>query len=370
MATQVQWRGGSTAEHSTFTGAAREITVDTQKKTLVVHDGSTAGGEPLLREDGSNSALDLGSAATPALKFTGDTNTGIYSPGADQVAISTGGTGRLSVDASGNVGIGTTPAFGAIDHGLQIKGSGAQEGIRLETTNGSGGILEIYSENGGNTLDTRGSGYIRFSNTTTEWGRWDSSGRLGLGTSSPGSKLDINQGSSYGPGNGLRLTNAAGNRWDISLDQASMELGFAYNASNKVTIKNNGLVGIGTQTPGALLDVTGSNGKMLIANGITSDSMRLIAQNASGTGNAELVFQSWNLEYGRFDTSGRFLVGTSSDSGGALLQVNGNRIRIATAKTPASATDTGTAGEICWDANYIYVCTATNTWKRSAISTW
>jgi hypothetical protein len=50
--------------------------------------------------------------------------------------------------------------------------------------------------------------------------------------------------------------------------------------------------------------------------------------------------------------------------------VNDNRIRIATAKTPASATDTGVAGEICWDANYVYVCTATNTWKRTAISTW
>lgn len=38
--------------------------------------------------------------------------------------------------------------------------------------------------------------------------------------------------------------------------------------------------------------------------------------------------------------------------------------------TPASATATGTAGEVAWDANYIYVCTATDTWKRVAISTW
>jgi hypothetical protein len=108
MATQVQWRGGSTAEHATFTGAAREITVDTQKQTLVVHDGSTAGGEALLREDGSNAALSLGSAGTPSLKFTGDTNTGIYSPGADQVAVATNGTGRLFIDASGNVQIGSS----------------------------------------------------------------------------------------------------------------------------------------------------------------------------------------------------------------------------------------------------------------------
>lgn len=39
-------------------------------------------------------------------------------------------------------------------------------------------------------------------------------------------------------------------------------------------------------------------------------------------------------------------------------------------KTPSSATDTGTPGMICWDATYIYVCIAPNTWKRAAISTW
>ena len=70
------------------------------------------------------------------------------------------------------------------------------------------------------------------------------------------------------------------------------------------------------------------------------------------------------------DSSGRLLVGGSSNSGGALLQVFGDRIRVGTAKTPASASATGAAGEICWDANYIYVCTATNTWKRTAIATW
>jgi len=38
--------------------------------------------------------------------------------------------------------------------------------------------------------------------------------------------------------------------------------------------------------------------------------------------------------------------------------------------TPASATAAGVTGTITWDANYIYVCTATNTWKRVAIATW
>jgi len=54
MATQVQRRRGSTVGHSTFTGVVGETTVDTDKKTVIVHDGATQGGFPLLREDFSN----------------------------------------------------------------------------------------------------------------------------------------------------------------------------------------------------------------------------------------------------------------------------------------------------------------------------
>ena len=48
----------------------------------------------------------------------------------------------------------------------------------------------------------------------------------------------------------------------------------------------------------------------------------------------------------------------------------GSTIQLTTSRTPASASDTGNTGEICWDADYVYVCTATNTWKRASISTW
>ena len=49
MATSIRLRGGTTSQHSSFTGAAKEITVDTTKNTIVVHDGSTAGGIPLAK---------------------------------------------------------------------------------------------------------------------------------------------------------------------------------------------------------------------------------------------------------------------------------------------------------------------------------
>ena len=46
MATRVQFRRGTTSEHSSFTGAVGEVTVNTDKDVVVVHDGSTAGGKP------------------------------------------------------------------------------------------------------------------------------------------------------------------------------------------------------------------------------------------------------------------------------------------------------------------------------------
>ena len=61
MAKQVQFRRGSTAEHTTFTGAVGEVTVDTDKEVVVVHDGSTAGGFPLVRQ-----LSDLSVTATAA----------------------------------------------------------------------------------------------------------------------------------------------------------------------------------------------------------------------------------------------------------------------------------------------------------------
>jgi hypothetical protein len=53
-------------------------------------------------------ALLAGTAANPSLYFTGDPNTGLYSPGADQVALATGGASRLHVAADGKIGVGTS----------------------------------------------------------------------------------------------------------------------------------------------------------------------------------------------------------------------------------------------------------------------
>lgn len=55
----LQLRRGTTAEHSTFTGLVGEVTIDTTKDTIVVHDGSTVGGIPLAKESALSGEVGL-----------------------------------------------------------------------------------------------------------------------------------------------------------------------------------------------------------------------------------------------------------------------------------------------------------------------
>jgi hypothetical protein len=48
----------------------------------------------------------------------------------------------------------------------------------------------------------------------------------------------------------------------------------------------------------------------------------------------------------------------------------GDTLRLRNARTPATAAAPGNAGEICWDASYVYVCVAANSWKRAALAAW
>ena len=72
MAKLLKLRRGSTSQHSSFTGAEGEVTIDTTKDTAVVHDGAQAGGRPLAREDMSNvsSASIAGQLGTDSIATT------------------------------------------------------------------------------------------------------------------------------------------------------------------------------------------------------------------------------------------------------------------------------------------------------------
>jgi len=273
-------------------------------------------------------ATPLGTAALPAIAIDGDPNTGIYSPGADQLAFSTGGTGRLFIDSSGRVGIGASSPS-ALLHVNQTGVTGGEYGVRVSQLSATSSALRLTIDST-NTL----SGLIQestvplvFGTNNTERLRIDSSGRVGIGASSPNRKLEIS---------------------DATVD-------------NFVRINTTGATKSGIEFANG-----GTVYAQIYFNNTSPYDFSLLQQYTTGS----LILGTNNTVRLRIDSSGRLLVGTSSDSGGALLQVNDDRIRVGTAKTPASATATGAAGEICWDANYIYVCTAANTWKRAALSTW
>lgn len=75
-----------------------------------------------------------------------------------------------------------------------------------------------------------------------------------------------------------------------------------------------------------------------------------------------------NLLY--LDGTGAGKVGVGTNAPTARLDLNSDILRVRVAKTPATAADAGNPGDHCWDADYLYVCVASNTWKRAALSAW
>jgi hypothetical protein len=187
----------------------------------------------------------LGSAAAPTLTFTGDNNTGIYSPGADQVAISTGAVERARIDSSGRLLVGTSTA--------RVNVAGFTPSFQVEGTNSSTSSLSLVN----NQNNTAGS-YLFFSKSR--------------GTT-VGSTVVVASGDAIG---GIYFSGADGT--DLQTAAASIDcvvdgtpgaddmpgrLVFATTAdgasspTERMRITSAGLVGIGTAAPGATLHVEG-----------------------------------------------------------------------------------------------------------------
>ena len=70
----------------------------------------------------------------------------------------------------------------------------------------------------------------------------------------------------------------------------------------------------------------------------------------------------------RVAENGNVTIGSSQPT--CKLDIESNKFRLRDSKTPTSSNDTGNQGDICWDSNYLYICIATNSWKRIALSNW
>lgn len=98
-------------------------------------------------------SVSAGTEAAPGLTPVGDVNTGIYSPGPDQLAISTGGTGRLFVAASGNVGVGTVSPANTLDIVRTSSTSNSSISVRnLSTTGNSNAVVSLSGNSGASGL--------------------------------------------------------------------------------------------------------------------------------------------------------------------------------------------------------------------------
>ena len=170
MAKQVQLRGGTTSQHSSFTGVAREVTVDTDKDTIVVHDGSTAGGVPLAKasELPTLTSLSVTSTAAELNILDGVTATAAELNYTDGVTSAI----QTQLDAK-QATISSLTSTGAELNVVDMSASGSTSGQVLTSTGtgtvptwqNSGGTLDSPSITGTLSIDSGGT----VSHTVANW---------------------------------------------------------------------------------------------------------------------------------------------------------------------------------------------------------
>jgi hypothetical protein len=148
-----------------------------------------------------------------------------------------------------------------------------------------------------------------------------------------------------------------------------------------------GMLSLSANTTGYENSALGSNALRANTVGYRNSALGVNAGRYAGTdttGNSASntsTYVGWQSRAGASGNTNEVVIGhdvvgagsnttTLGNASTTLTRLHSNTLQLTTSRTPASATDVGNAGEICWDATHIYVCVDTNTWRRIAHATW
>jgi hypothetical protein len=308
--------------------------------------------------------------------FTGATNVGLTVFGS--ASITNPATSRLMVysnfTALGSLRVGPS-SDGWTGNGSGFSGDAIiQNQLFVGGANANSGYMAVFNYEAGSALSPR----IEIDNRTgtnsnmyVEWrvagsrkgfighnGASSANSRTMVFAEDAGDGMDLQLLGNNASGQGFRFYTAeGGGRYLMKLHPTlgGLAIGSSYYSTAPKTngLNVEGSVGFGTTNPQYPLDLNGQ-ARIIGTNGI----------NFGGTSGAAdktvTIHQS----------SANILALTATTvtvSGG--LTIAGTTI-LTQSSPPASAAAAGTVGTIAWDADYIYVCTAANTWKRVAIATW